>query len=136
MSKCSIRTLLPVCLIVLAGCASKSTSIAPSYVSPTAYKNYDCDALTVEYARVIQESQKVNNQQDDIASNDKTSVAVGMIIWPALFFIEGDDVEEVVATLKGELIAVEQASILKKCETLSIQIESDRILSKKALEEN
>jgi hypothetical protein len=55
--------------------------------------------------------------QDKRASDDKVATAVGAIVfWPALFFIGGDKGNAAeVGRLKGEMNALEQASIKKNC---------------------
>ena len=119
----------------MSGCADKAASIQANYVSPLAYNSYDCESLEQEYARLVRKSQSMNKQQDDVASNDGIATGVGMILfWPALFFIDNDDMREEVAQLKGEVIAVEQASVRKKCMSLSNQMDADREASKDALE--
>ena len=110
------RTAILLCTIILMGCADKSAKISANYVSPLIYSNYDCEDLQQEYARLIRKGKKVNKQQDDIASNDATATGIGLFLfWPALFFIDNDDLREEVAQLKGEAEALEQASIQKKC---------------------
>ena len=74
---------LIVCLLLfsfLNACATKSSKIQPNYVSPLAYNSYDCEMLEMEYARLSRESNKVNKQQDDVASSDGGAVAVGMLL--------------------------------------------------------
>ena len=98
------------------GCAYKSAKISANYVSPLIYSNYGCEDLQQEYAWLIRKSKKVNKQQDDIASNDATATGIGLFLfWPALFFIDNDELREEVVQLKGEAEALEQASIQKKC---------------------
>ncbi len=114
-------TLLSVLFLV--GCADKSAEISATYVSPLAYKSYDCDQLEQEYLRLQRRGTEIMKQQDDTASDDSVAMGVGLVLfWPALFFIDNDDVREEVARIKGELEAVEQASIQKKCLTLSNEI--------------
>jgi hypothetical protein len=109
--------------LILTACADKSSSIQAAYISPLAYQSYDCDALEQEYARLVRKSQSINKQQDDIASSDSVATGVGLVLfWPALFFIDNDDLREQVAQLKGEVNAVEQASIQKNCMSLSNSI--------------
>lgn len=109
--------------ISLSACADKSAEIQPTYVSPLAYNSYTCDALEQEYARLVRKSQSINKQQDDIAGNDSVATGIGLVLfWPALFFIDNDDLREQVAQLKGEVNAVEEASIQKNCLALSRSI--------------
>ena len=110
-----------------AGCADKSEKIAAIYVSPLKYNSNTCQQLKQEYARVVLRSAKVNKKQDEIAKNDETATAIGLIlVWPALFFIEGDDEKEEVGRLKGELDAIEQSAIQKDCTTLAKTIRDEK----------
>lgn len=113
--------------IFLGGCADKSSTIQANYVSPLAYDSYDCDELEQEYARLVRKSSTINKQQDDVASNDSVAMGVGLVIfWPALFFIDNDDMREQVAQLKGEVNAVESAAIQKGCLKVSDSISNDK----------
>lgn len=114
-------------LILLGGCADKSSEISATYVSPLAYKSYDCDQLEQEYLRLQRRGSEIMKSQDDTASDDSVAMGVGLVLfWPALFFIDSDDAREEVGRIKGELEAVEQASIQKKCLTLSSEISKTR----------
>ncbi len=109
------------------GCADKSEKIAAIYISPLKYNSNTCQQLEQEYARVALQSAKVNKKQDDIAENDETATAIGLIlVWPALFFIEDDDKKEEVGRLKGEINAVEQSAIQKNCMTLAKTIRDEK----------
>lgn len=119
--------------LFLAGCASKSNNIEAAYVSPMKYNSYECSQMEQEYARVLQKSSSVNKDQDRISSNDAVATGVGVVLfWPALFFIDSDDRREEVAQLKGELDAIEQATIQKNCTDLNSQIQDDRRAAAKA----
>lgn len=114
-------------LMLLGGCADKSSEISATYVSPLAYKSYDCDQLEQEYLRLQRRGSEIMKSQDDTASDDSVAMGVGLVLfWPALFFIDSDDAREEVGRIKGELEAVEQASIQKKCLTLSSEISKTR----------
>lgn len=106
-----------VAAILLAGCATKSTDIAPSYVSPMQYQSFSCQQLTLEAQRVSTRVAQVSGQQDEKAKDDAGKMAVGLVLfWPALIFMDGDDqVASEVARLKGEMDALEQANIQKNC---------------------
>jgi hypothetical protein len=58
-----------------------------------------------------------SSSQDKKANNDKVAIGVGLILfWPALFFLHGNaETTADVARLKGQMDALEQASIRKKC---------------------
>lgn len=118
------------------GCASESSKIKATYVSPLKYNSYDCSQMEQEYARVLQQAGITYKQQDDIASNDSAAMAIGMILfWPALFFIDNDDQREEVARMKGELNAIEQSAIIKKCAQLSKDLQEMRAEEQKRREE-
>ena len=56
-------------------------------------------------------------QQDSQATKDAVATTVGvLIVWPALFLIQGDKQNVAqLAQLKGEMDAIEHASIQKNC---------------------
>ncbi len=91
----------------------------------------------MEYMRVQRRAAAVFQAQDDEAEGDSVAMGVGLVLfWPALFFLMGDDQKQEVARLKGEMEALEQAAIEKKCTGLSRQFEEDRArAAEKAVEE-
>jgi hypothetical protein len=111
------KSIVLLCAILLAGCASKATDLEASYVSPNQYRSYDCDQLMEEGQRVSQRAAVASGQQDKKRTGDAVVTTVGAIVfWPALFFIDGDGPKAAeVSRLKGEMEAIEQASIQKKC---------------------
>jgi hypothetical protein len=90
----------------LAGCASSASEISPAYVSPILYQNYTCPQLA-----------QVAGVQDSKRTNDAVMTTVGVVIfWPALFAVKGDGATAAeLGQLKGQMQAIEQQSILKKC---------------------
>ena len=104
------------CAAILAGCAQRADEIAPTYVSPIAYQNYSCQQIVEESARVSARAAQAAGVQDSQASSDAVAMGVGLVVfWPALFFIGGQDQSAELARLKGEMEALEQASIRKNC---------------------
>jgi hypothetical protein len=101
----------------LAGCASKSADIAPAYVSPLTYQSFTCPQLTAEAQRVSAAAATAAGQQDSQSTKDAVATTVGvLIVWPALFLIQGDKQNAAqLAVLKGQMDAIEQASIQKNC---------------------
>lgn len=114
----SSRTLAAgiVAAIGITGCASKSENITAAYVSPLTYQSYSCPQLREEATRVSARAVQVTGAQDQKATNDAVATGVGIILfWPALLFIKGDATAAEVARLKGEMDAIEQASVQKRC---------------------
>ena len=103
--------------LALAGCASKSSEIAPTYVSPIQYQSYTCAQLAEEAQRVSAAATTATGVQDKQATNDTVATGVGLIIyWPSLFLIGADKTNAAqLAQLKGQMDAIQQASIQKKC---------------------
>ena len=102
---------------LLAGCASRADNIGAAYVSPFAYDALNCRQLAEEAARVSTRASLAIGAQNDKAVGDAVATGVGVVLfWPALFFIRGDGTSAAeVARLKGEMEAIEQASIRKNC---------------------
>ncbi len=109
--------LLVATTIILVGCASKSSDVAPMYVSPFQYQNYTCDQLRQEGQRVSAAAARAAGVQDDKRSSDQIATTVGVILfWPALFAIDGDSQSTAqLARLRGEKEAIEKAAIQKNC---------------------
>jgi hypothetical protein len=81
------------------------------------YENYNCRQLAEEAQRVSHHAAAAAGAQDSQASKDAVATTVGAIVfWPALFLIGGDKQNAAeLARLKGEMDAIEQASIRKRC---------------------
>lgn len=104
-------------VFLVAGCASKSENIQASYVSPMTYESYTCEQLTVEGQRISARAAQVAGVQDKNRQDDAIKTTVGVVLfWPVLLFNEGDgQTATELASLKGQMKAVEQASIKKNC---------------------
>jgi hypothetical protein len=101
----------------LAGCASSSAEITPSYVSPVMYQQYTCPMLAQEAMAVSARAASLSGVQDQKRTNDGLATAAAIVVfWPAAFFVGGDkQTAAELAQMKGQMVAIEQASILKKC---------------------
>ncbi|PTM96579.1 hypothetical protein [Mycoplana dimorpha] len=101
----------------LSACASKSDTIAASYVSSSLYMNLSCQQLAEEARSVSSRAAAAAGVQDKKAGQDAAVTAVGIVLfWPALFFTKGDGASAAeVARLKGEMQAIEDASRKKGC---------------------
>lgn len=105
------------CAAIVSGCATKAANIAPAYVSPMLYQNLSCSQLAEEARSVSSRAAAAAGVQDKKAGQDAAVTTVGVVLfWPALFFTSGDGASAAeVARLKGEMQAIEQASIRNKC---------------------
>src|SRR5215469_5716574 len=101
----------------LAGCASSSADITPSYVSPVQYQSYTCQQLALEAQSISTRDATLSGAQDKQRSNDTLATAAAVVVfWPAAFFVGGDkQTAAELAQTKGQMVAVEQTSIAKKC---------------------
>lgn len=99
------------------GCASRSDEISATYVSPVAYQNFTCEQLQAEAQGVSQRAAIASGQQDKVRKNDIVKTTVGVVLfWPVLLFNEGDGAKaNEVASLKGQMNAIQQASVQKSC---------------------
>jgi hypothetical protein len=104
-------------MVLVAGCTSKSEDIQTSYVSPMMHESYTCEQLTVEGERVSARAASVAGVQDENRKDDKVKTAVGVVLfWPVLLFNEGDgQTAAELASLKGQMKAIEQTSVKKNC---------------------
>lgn len=101
----------------VAGCSTAAKDIAPAYVSPAQYSNYDCDQVRGELMRVSGRVNEMTGKLDKNRENDNITTTAGILLfWPALFFLGGTKEQEAeYSRLKGEYNALEQSSIQKKC---------------------
>lgn len=107
----------------LAGCATSSKDIASAYISPVQYQNYDCDQISAENQRLATRVSQLGGRLDEASANDKAIMGVGLVLfWPALFALGGTKQQEAeYARLKGEHDALQQAAVLKKCGSKTIE---------------
>lgn len=113
-----MRNLTALAVVVLiAGCASKSSDVMPTYVSPIQYQNYSCDQLGQEAQAVSYRAAQLAGQQDSDRTTDAILTGVGIVVlWPVLFAIGGDGPTTAeLARMRGEMEAIRQASIEKNC---------------------
>ena len=113
-----MRTMWVVVLgTALAGCASSSSDITPAYVSPVAYQGYTCQQLALEAQAVSTRAASLSGVQDSKRTNDAIATTAAVVIfWPAAFFVGGDkQTAAELGLMKGQMVAIEQASVQKKC---------------------
>jgi hypothetical protein len=102
---------------LLGGCATKASEISAAYVSPISYQSYTCQQLGMEAQAISAKAAELSGVQDQKRTNDAIATGVAVVVfWPAAFLVGGDgQVAAQLSQLKGQLNAVEQASIQKKC---------------------
>src|ERR1700682_4963345 len=66
---------------------------------------------------VSQRAAALSGVQDQKRTNDGLATAAAIVVfWPAAFFVGGDkQTAAELAQMKGQMVAIEQASITKKC---------------------
>jgi hypothetical protein len=106
-----------VCGLVAAGCAKDANQVGATYISPVLYESYTCPQLADEAQRVSSRAAQSAGVQDQKSTNDKVVMGVGLIVfWPALLMTKGNDENTAeLARLKGQMDAIEQTSIKKRC---------------------
>jgi hypothetical protein len=102
---------------LLSACATYAEKIPATYVSPVIYEQLTCKQIAEEATRVAHHAAVAAGVQDSQANKDNALTAVTIVIfWPAAFFVGGDRANAAeVGRLKGEMGALEQASIKKGC---------------------
>ncbi len=118
--KYSSKLVTPMLMAVLAtsaGCATKANQVDASYVSPVHFQNFSCRQLSAEAERVSFRVQDLSGIQNKKATSDAVATGVALVVfWPAVFFVKGDNASTAeLSRLKGEMDAIEQASIRKNC---------------------
>ncbi|MDP2412259.1 MAG: hypothetical protein Q8M26_18490 [Pseudolabrys sp.] len=105
------------CGAVAGGCAKNADQVAATYISPVTYEAYTCPQLAEEAQRVSSRAAQAAGVQDSKATNDKVAMGVGLIVfWPAMLLTKGnDETTAELARLRGQMDAIEQTSIKKKC---------------------
>ncbi len=103
--------------LAVAGCASRPSSVGASYVSPLLYQPLSCEQLSMEAQRVSARAAEASGAQSQEATRDAVMTGVALVLfWPAAFAVGGDGrTAAELARLKGEMDAIEQASIQKNC---------------------
>jgi hypothetical protein len=117
--KKSIRFIaLTVSLSLVSGCATQPSNVAASHVSSLKYDSVDCRRLGIESADVEAKLSSVTSSLQSKANTDAVLIGASLILWPLLFgtmATGGKAEEQELARLKGEKIAIEQASLVKNC---------------------
>ncbi|HCN17229.1 MAG: hypothetical protein J7J29_10380 [Psychrobacter sp.] len=105
----------------LSGCASTGT-VTPQYVPPSTYQNYDCQALSQEYARVNRYVAAARNEQSTLSASG-VGVGVSAGRWgisPNISFGVGKSSDTKardakLSRLYGERDAIVQSARIQRC---------------------
>ena len=105
----------------LSGCATTS-NITPQYVPPSAYQNYDCQALSQEYVRVNRYVDAARNEQSTFSTSG-VGVGVSAGRWgisPNISFGVGKSRDTKardakLSRLYGERDAIVQTARIQRC---------------------
>ncbi|WP_342711213.1 hypothetical protein AAFG13_04275 [Bradyrhizobium sp. B124] len=99
------------------GCASSAADITPNYVSPVIYQSYTCQQLALEAQGVSARAAALSGAQDSQRTKGTIATTAAVIVfWPAAFLVGGDkQTAAELGQMKGQMVAIEQASIAKKC---------------------
>lgn len=105
------------CAALVSACASRADNIQASYASSAVYQSMTCQQIGLEAARVSGRVAELTVTQNNKAVGDAVMTGVALVVfWPAALFVSGDGATAAeLARVKGEVQALEQASIAKKC---------------------
>ncbi|MBK5959534.1 hypothetical protein CCR97_15160 [Rhodoplanes elegans] len=103
--------------VLASGCATKSDEVAATYVSPYQFENMTCPQIAEESQRIAQRANELAGVQDSKRTKDTVATTVAVVVfWPAAFLVGGDDRNTAeLARLRGEMQALEQVAIRKRC---------------------
>jgi hypothetical protein len=81
------------------------------------YQGYSCAQLREEAMRVSSHAALASGMQNQNATNDAIATGVALVVfWPAAFLVHGNGTNaQEVAQLKGDMDAIEEANIRKRC---------------------
>lgn len=114
-------SLIPIFLVLLLnGCASKTTELQPKKVSNDQmemYKQYSCNQITSSLTILEKRAERVARIQNNKSSSDKTLIAWGWALYgvPYLFLDGNGKEKEEFETILGQKEALEDMLIQKNC---------------------
>jgi hypothetical protein len=81
------------------------------------YQSYNCQQLAMEAQAVSARAAALSGAQDSQRTKDVVATTAAVVIfWPAAFLVGGDkQTAAELGQMKGQMVAIEQASIAKKC---------------------
>ena len=99
-------TTIAICAIVLAGCASGASSIAPIAVPSSNYAGLNCDETKTMLSQKQAAQNALTKSQNNAAIGDAVGVFLVLLPVGSIF---GADVEGELAQAKGEVMALQGA---------------------------
>jgi hypothetical protein len=98
--------------VAIIGCAKSPESIAPAYVSHVTYQSWTCQQLNEEGMRLGQALAEASTQQRNARTNDTIGV---IFIGLPVSSLSGDNIAPQMASLKGQIGAVQTSANLRNC---------------------
>lgn len=102
--------------MILASCGSSLAEPRSTYVPPLAYSKFDCPQLVQEARAVFSRSVKAAGLQpgDPIMNGNQNRSTT--VRWPKALLLAGDSsIADELALMRGQMIAIEEASIGRQC---------------------
>ena len=99
-------TTIAICAIVLAGCASRASSISPIAVPSSNYAGLSCDETKTMLSQKQASQNALTKSQNNAATGDAIGVFFVLLPVGSIF---GADVEGELAQAKGEVMALQGA---------------------------
>ena len=90
----------------------KPENIQPAYISEMGYRDYTCEQLAQEQARLVAALATASDTQRHTRSND---IAGLIFLGLPVSSISGGNIASQIARLKGELEAVQKTAVQKVC---------------------
>lgn len=101
----------------LFGCASGSSGLMATYVSPLHFQTYSCEQIDAELGRLYVRINQLSGRLDDAAVQDRWLAAGSRLFWPSIFMLGGTKEQGIeFSRLKGEFDALELAAKEKRCD--------------------
>lgn len=112
-------SLISLAIFSLAGCSSakKANEVAPAYVPSSNYSGKSCDQLIADAESVRRATPGLEAAVDAHRSQQTgVEVVTWVLFWPAAFLLDkGEKQSADLAQAKGELEAIRQAMVQKRC---------------------
>ena len=111
----AVQAAVLVCAV--AGCATRSTDVAPAPTDPSRYADWDCERLQDESDRVQLRAADVAYAVDARVGNNMIALGLGVtVFWPALLAMRSDGIEaQELAELKGRYEALRVNAQRRDC---------------------